>query len=402
MFDSLRARVASGCAVFLLSVGCVHGQPIRIGLIGPFTGGTSDLGNSTRFGAELAVREINEVGGYLGRPFRLIERDDKSDPEEGRNAAEDLVLREKVAFTIGYCNTGVALKSLDVFQQNKHLLMVPCSTGTAISMKYPPAQSYIFRLAPFDLLNARFLIAEIVDRRKLRKVAIFADATGYGEGGLKNLNEELAKRSLKPVFVARFELGVKSLADQMRSARAAGAEAIIAYTVGPEQAVAMKSRQAVGYTAPYFAPWTLSGRSVLENAGSSALEGGMMVQTIIQDNIDERRASFLVHYFKFSKERPIGSLMAAAQAYDAVHLMLWALFQSRGDVSGDALKIALENLDRPFRGVVTTYSRPFSDSDHDAMTQNMLWLGVWKNGGISYYYEEDAKLAGVVRRKEPR
>ena len=44
--------------------------PIRIGLIGPFSGGSSDFGNSARLGAELAVKEINEVGGYHGCPGR--------------------------------------------------------------------------------------------------------------------------------------------------------------------------------------------------------------------------------------------------------------------------------------------------------------------------------------------
>lgn len=126
----------------------------------------------------------------------------------------------------------------------------------------------------------------------------------------------------------------------------------------------------------------------------------MMVQTIIQDNHNERRASFLARYFKHSNETRIGSLMAAAQTYDAVHLMLWALFQAKGDTSGDALKRALETLERPYQGVVTTYARPFSDRDHDAIAANMLWLGVWRKGQIEYYYQDDARRTGVVRRKD--
>jgi len=375
-------------------------QPIRIGLIGPFSGGSADFGNSVRFGAELAVKEINAVGGYLGRPLELVVRDDKANPDEGRKVAEDLVLNEKVAFTIGFCNTGVAMKALDVFQTNKHLLMVPCSQGTAVTTKYPPAESYIFRVAPKDVLNAEFLVKEIVDRRKLKKVAIFADQTGYGEGGLKDVSAELAKRGLQPVHVARFALGTKDLQDAMRQAKAAGAEAIVCYTVGPEQAAAVKSRQAVGWNVPFFAPWPLSFRSVLEDAGADALEGTMMVQTIVQDTYNERRSSFLARYFKHSNEKRIGSLMAAAQSYDAVQLMLWAVFQTRGDVSADALKLALENLAKPYYGVVTTYDKPFSREDHDAISGSMLWLGVWRKGQVAYYYPEDAKSAGVVRRKK--
>lgn len=397
-------RLRNGFIVVAIAAfGCLppaHAQgPLRVGLIGPFSGGSEDFGNSARYGAELAVKEINSVGGFLGRPLELVIRDDKADPDEGLKGAQELVLKEKVAFTIGFCNTGVAMKALDVFQNNKHLLMVPCSQGTAVTKKIPPAESYIFRVAPADLINSQFLIAEIVDRRKLRRVAIFADRTGYGEGGLNDLKAELARRGMQPAYVARFPLGVKDLSEEMRAAKQASVDAIVAYTVGPEQAAAVNARQAVGVSAPFFAPWPLSFRSVLENAGAPAVEGTMVVQTIIQDNLNERRGGFIGRYFKHSPEKRIGSLMAAAQAYDSVHLMLWALFQTKGDTSGPALKAALENLQRPYQGVVTTYTQPFSRLDHDAIALNMLWLGVWKNGQIEYFYPEDAKQAGFVRRK---
>jgi branched-chain amino acid transport system substrate-binding protein len=399
------ANAAIGVVLAACTITC-PAQPVRIGLIGPFSGGSSDFGNSSRFGAELAVKEINEAGGYMGRPFELVVRDDEAKPDVGLKGSQDLVLKEKVDFTVGFCNTGVAMKALPVFQENKHVLMVACSQGTALTTKYKPADSYIFRVAPSDVLNAQFLIAEIVDRRKLRRVAIFADQTGYGDGGLNDLRAELRNRGLEPVYVARFPLGVKTLVDQMQATKAAGAEAIVTYTVGPEEAVAVRSRAEAGLRIPFFAPWPLSFRSVLGSAGTAAVAGTMMVQTIIQDTYNERRASFLARYFKHSNEKPIGSLMAAAQTYDAVHLMLWALLQTKGDSSAKALKAALENLERPYRGVVTTYRRPFTGNDHEAIALNMLWLGVWKAGQIEYFYPDDAKLAGVTRQKlvstEPR
>jgi branched-chain amino acid transport system substrate-binding protein len=374
--------------------------PVRVGLISPLSGGSADFGNSMRIGAELAAKEINEAGGFLGRPIQLVIRDDKAMPDEGRKASEDLVLKEKVDFTLGFCNTGVAMKSIDVFQDNKHLLMVPCSTGSAITAKYPPAQSYIFRMASPDAVTAKFLVGEIVERRKLKKVAIFADSTGYGEGGVKDFSAELSARGLKPLSVTRFPLGVASLVDEMRAAREAGAEALVVYTVGPEQAVAARSRREAGWQVPYYAPWPLSFRSVLEKAGPEALEGLMMAQTIIQDTAIERRASFLARYFKHSNEKRIGSLMAAAQAYDAMYLMLYAMFQTQGRINGDTLKAALENKQRPYTGVITTYTAPFSATDHDAFSANMIWLGAWKRGEVQYHYAEDAARSAFVRRKE--
>lgn len=127
----------------------------------------------------------------------------------------------------------------------------------------------------------------------------------------------------------------------------------------------------------------------------------MMAQTIIQDTANERRTSFIARYARHSGERPIGSLMAAAQAYDAVHLALRALFRTKGVTSGPALKAALESIDKPYQGVVTTYHRPFTNDDHEAFATNMIWLGVWRKGEIVFAHEEDAKRSSYIRRKAP-
>ena len=103
-------------------------QPIRLGLILPLTGGSSDMGNSARVGAQVAVDEINAVGGYLGRKLELVIRDDQANNDQGLAHAEELVLKEKVTATIGFCNTGVAQKSLDTFQNAQLPLIIPCAT----------------------------------------------------------------------------------------------------------------------------------------------------------------------------------------------------------------------------------------------------------------------------------
>jgi len=373
-------------------------KPVRVGFICPFTGGSQDFGNSARLGAELAVKEINEVGGFLGRPVELVARDDKANPDEGRKASEELVLKEKVDFTVGFCNTGVALKSLDVFQDRRHLLMVPVSTGTAVTARYPADKSYVFRMSARDTLQAAHLVDDVV-KRGYTKVALFADKTGYGEGGFKDVQSFLAEKGLKPVYTARFDLGVKTLTAQMLDAKAAGADVLIGYTVGPELTAMAVSRAEARLNVPMYGPWPLSFRTVSEKAGA-AVEGAVMVQTIIQDLSNERRSSFIARLKRYAGQQPIGSLMAAAQSYDAVHLLLRAVFQTKGDTSGDAMKRALENLERPYSGVVTTHDRPFSSTDHDAFTRNMVWLGVWRRGEIQFLYPEDAKRASFIRRKE--
>ena len=249
------------CAALPLWATAQAPEPVKLGVIGPFSGPSSDFGTPMLQGIKLAVDEINAVGGYLGRPLELVVRDDQGTPDVGLKASQELVAAG-VLGTVGFCNTGVALKSLDVYQDHKHLLMVPVSTGSAVTAKYPAADSFVFRVSPNDTLQAAFVVNEVVDKRGLTRVAVFADKTGYGEGGLQDVVKFLAERKLKPVYVGRFDLGVKSLVDEVHAAKAAGAEAIIGYTVGPEQAVLVKARAETQFAGPLFGPWPMSFRTV--------------------------------------------------------------------------------------------------------------------------------------------
>lgn len=373
-------------------------QPIRIGLIFPLTGGSADMGNSARVGAQVAVNEINEVGGYLGRPLQLVIRDDKADNDTGLRHAEELVLKEKVTATIGFCNTGVAMKALDVFQAHKHILMVTCATGTAVTAKYPAKDSFIFRTSARDQLQTQFLVDEIV-KRGLNRVALLVDTSGYGDAGLKDLEAALARANLKPAAVVRFKVGVQNLEEEMKELRASRADSLIGWTVGPEEGVISAARAAVGWNVPQFGPWGLSHASAFA-VSKGRVDGALMVQTVLPNIFMERNSSFLRNYAKLSNETPIGSMMSAAQTYDAVHLLLRAMFDSKGDLGSASLKRALENPSNTYRGVVSTYERAFSPTDHDAISANMLWLGTWRNGERAYYYKEDERRATILRRKE--
>ncbi len=56
---------------------------IKIGVSGPFTGGSSSMGVSMRDGVRMAVDEINKAGGVIGRKLEVVERDDEAKNERG-------------------------------------------------------------------------------------------------------------------------------------------------------------------------------------------------------------------------------------------------------------------------------------------------------------------------------
>ena len=324
-------------------------------------------------------------------------RDDKGNPDAGLAASQDLV-KQGVVGTIGFCNTGVAAKSLDVYQNAQSPLIIPCATGTPLTAKYPPAQSYIFRTSARDIIQAPFVVDDIV-KRGWTRVAIFADTTGYGEAGLKDVQDALSARKLQAVHVTRFPLGVTDLRKELQAAREAGANVIFSYTVGPEEAVIANSRKDIGWKVPLVGAWPLSFPFFMDGAKDAA-EGALMAQTFIAEPSNERRASFLTNFKRKHGER-MAVPMAAAQGYDATYLLTYALFGIRdGKLDGPAVKNALENIKRVYYGVVATYERPFTPEDKDAITENMLVMGKVHNGAITFAYPEDAKRNLIVQRKK--
>ena len=375
------------------------GNTLKIGLIGPFTGGSADFGLPMKNGVQLAVDQINAVGGYLGRQLELVIKDDQGNPDVGLKMSQELVA-EKVAVTIGFCNTGVAAKSLEVYQNAKLPLIIPCSTGTPLTAKYPPAESFIFRTSARDAIQVPFVVEDITTKRGWTKVAVFADTSGYGEAGLKDILAALKAKNLEPVHLARFPVGVKDLTEELKAARAAGANVIFSMTVGPENAVIANGRKALAWKVPQVGAWPLSFPFFIDG-GKEAAEGALMAQTFIAEPSNERRASFLTSYARKFKLNKITVPVAAAQGYDTVYILLYSLFGIRdGGLNGPAIKNALETKQRVYYGVVATYERPFTNQDHDAITPNMLVLGMVKNGAVTFAYPEDAKRNLFVQRKQ--
>ena len=389
----------AGTALFSQPATSAESGPIRIGLTCPLTGGSSPMGESLVNAVNLAVEEINWKGGVLGRKIELVVRDDEANPDKGRAIAEELIGKVRVAATIGSCNTGVVLKSMELYQKAKIPLLVPVATGAAITTVFAgQPEHYIFRTAANDEIQARLVAREAVERRGYRKLAVFHDTTAYGQQGRDFLVAELVKIGVKPVLVEGFALGVKDLGAALGKAKAAGAQAILTYTVGPELAVIANGRARMNWSAPMIGSWPLSWINFLQPAGASA-EGARMPQTFIEAPTTSRRTEFILAYLGKTKVSRMSSAISAAQGYDTL-LILAAALRQAGTTDGPKLRAALENLEERIPGVVTTYERPFTAQDHEAITDNMVAMGEVRKGAIVFAHKDDEKAAIVGRKRQ--
>ncbi|GBG02451.1 ABC transporter substrate-binding protein [Azospira sp. I13] len=362
-------------------------QPIRIGVYGPFTGGSSPMGISMRDGIRLAAGEINGAGGLLGRPVQLVERDDEAANQRGSRIAQELV-QTKVAAAVGIVNTGVALASQHYFQEARIPVVTAVATGSIITKQFLPphySENYVFRVSNSDAIQAAMIVEEAVERRHFKRLAIIHDTTNYGQLGREDLEKALAAKGLKAVAVERFNLGEVDLTRQLQRARDAGAEAILTYGIGPELAALANGRAKLHWEAPLIGSWTLSMSSFIDNAGPNG-EGARMPLTFIDEGTSLKRRQFIDAYLKATGSTRIPVPSAAAQGYDAL-LLLAAAIRQAGSTDGPRIKAALESLKEKVEGVVQIYDRPFSPGDHEAIDRlDVPVMGEVRGGRVIHAY----------------
>lgn len=395
---NIRIKALAAALALCASTAAIAAEPIKIGLSGPFTGGSSPMGASMRDGVKLAATEINKKGGVLGRQIQLIERDDEAKNERGVQVAQELINKEHVIATLGYINTGVSLASQRFYQEAKIPVLNNVATGSIVTKQFLPPQypdNYVFRTSANDTIQSALIVKEAIDTQKFTKVAILADSTNYGQLGREDLEKALAAKNIKPVAVEKFNIKDVDMTAQLLKAKEAGAQAILTYAIGPELAQIANGMEKLGWKVPMIGSWTLSMGNFIDNAGKNS-DGARMPQTFIQEPNTPKRKAFIEAYQKTYKVDRIPSPVSAAQGYDSMYILAAAIKQA-GGTDGVKIREALENLNEKVDGVITTYDHPYTHDDHEAITINMPVMGEVRNGRVVYAYEADK--GQIVREK---
>jgi len=384
----------------LLATSALAQEPIKIGISGPFTGGSSSMGVSMRDGVKLAITEINKAGGVLGRQLVGVERDDEARNELGVQIAQELINKEKVVATVGFINTGVALAAQRFYQEAEIPVFNNVATGTVITQQFAAPKeknNYIFRNAANDIIQSAMIVDEAITRRGFKKPAILADSTNYGQLGREDLVRALAAKGVKPVAEEKFNIKDTDMTAQLLRAKEAGADVILTYGIGPELAQIANGQAKLGWKVPLVGSWTLSMSSFIDTSGPNG-DGAVMPQTFVQLPNTPKRKAFIEAYQAAYKMERMPSPVSAAQGYDSIYLLAAAIKQA-GSTDGRKMREALENLDTKVDGVITVYDHPFTATDHEAISNNIPVFGLVKNGRVVPAHDEDVAGDKAVRSK---
>ena len=144
--------------------------PVRIGFSATLTGMSSELGVNGRNGALLAVEEVNQAGGLLGRKVELVVLDDKNDPEVAR-AVDEQFYRQGIEVVIGHMVSGMAQTTVAFANEKKMLLVSPTISTEALTRQ----DDYFVRVVPANSVQGNGLAITVLRHATARNVAIVYD-----------------------------------------------------------------------------------------------------------------------------------------------------------------------------------------------------------------------------------
>jgi len=371
-----RALSVGGALALTLALGlAVHPaaaqETIKIGHVAALSGASAQSGEAITRGLVIAIDEINAKGGLLGgRKLELIQRDDESNPPKGVVAARELVSKEKVVAMFGGIDTPVALATVPVVNKEKVPYMAVWAAGTGIT-RNGADPNYVFRVSAVDVLVDVKLLDYAAKKFSSKKPGLMLINNPWGasnEQGLVAADKD--NNAVEIAGIEKFENNDVDMTPQLTRLKEKGADSIILVVNTPPGAQMMKSRERMGWKVPVVSHWGISGGRFPELAGPTAGDAHF-VQTYsffgkLNPTGERVLAALKKKYPAIKGPEDVFAPVGTANAYDAMHLLGLAIAQA-GSTDGDKIREALEGLNAKFAGLIKTYDKPFSKTNHDAL-----------------------------------
>jgi branched-chain amino acid transport system substrate-binding protein len=175
------ALAGSAALVAALGVSAVSAQDdnvIRIASQSPLSGGQSVLGVSISNGVRLAIEQLSGPLTDLGYIVEYVPFDDQATPEVGVSNAQQIVADPTILAVIGHLNSGVAIPSSEVYNDNDLVMISPANTNPLVTDRGLPTVNRVCGRDDLQGPTGANYAAEL----GATSVYILHDTTAYGQG----------------------------------------------------------------------------------------------------------------------------------------------------------------------------------------------------------------------------
>jgi branched-chain amino acid transport system substrate-binding protein len=346
---------------------------ILVGMYGSMTGDGASFGQSSVEGAQLAVEEINNAGGVLGRKIRLLVEDDQSRPEEASSAVTKLITQDKVVAVLGEVASRRTLAAAPVAQKYQIPLITPASTNERVTQ----VGNYIFRVCFIDPFQGEVLAKFAYNDLKARKVAVLKDIQQDYSVGLTEAIQKtfttLGGQVSDPVSYSSGDADFRAILTQVRAQKP---DAIFATGYYPEAAIIVRQARELGMTMPILGGdgWVgdalKNGREALKNTFISNHYSGENPDPVVQNFRKAYRA-------KFNREPD----SIAALGYDAAKVLADSITRA-GGTDGPKVRDAIAAAD-----VAGVTGRLRMNADRNVIKPAVIEEIQFVNGDVKYAYK---------------
>lgn len=317
-------KVMSLLAVAVMLIGVLSGcagetadeNAFKIGGTGPLTGGAAIYGNAAKRGAEIAIEEINAMGGIQ---FALKYEDDQHDPEKAVNAY-NAVKDWGMVLSLGSVTSKPAEATSTLSMKDRIFALTPSasSTGTV------EGKDNVYQMCFMDP-NQGYASARYISEKKLAtKVAvIYMNDDPYSSGIYETFKDEAGKVGLEIVSATTFASGNDTdFSVQVKDAKDKGAELVFLPMYYQPASLIFIEAKKQNFAPKWFGVDGMDGILTLEGFDTALAEGVMLLTPFSASADDEATQAFVTAYVDKFNETPN---QFAADAYDAVYAVYEAI-----------------------------------------------------------------------------
>ena len=299
--------------------------PIKVGGIGPVTGGAAIYGQAVKNAEELAVKEINEAAGYTVFDFKF--EDDEHDAEKSVNAYNSLK-DWGMQVLAGPTTTTPSLAVAAETANDNLFMMTPSASAEAVIQ----TGDNVFQICFTDPNQGVASADYIADNALGTKVGIIYDSSdAYSTGIHDKFKAEAAAKGLEVVADEAFTADNKSdLSTQLTKCQTAGADLVFLPIYYQEASQILISANSSGYAPKFFGCDGMDGILTIKGFDTSLAEGLMLLTPFAADAADEKTQAFVTAYTEAYGDTPN---QFAADAYDVIYAIYDAV--KAGNLNGD-------------------------------------------------------------------
>ena len=311
------------------------GGTFKIGMIGPLTGGAAIYGTAVANAAQIAVDEINALGGDI--QFELLTEDDTNDAETAVNAYNAL-MGEGMQILLGTVTTTPALAVVPYTYDERVFTLTPSGSGDDVIEDNDNVFQVCFTDSNQGTRSAQYMDEHFED---LKIAIIYRNDDAYSQGIRDNFVAEAETRGMEIVYEGTFtEASQTDFSNQLTSAQSAGANMVFLPIYYEPASVILTQANAMGYAPTFFGVDGMDGILGVDGFDTSLAEGVYLLTPFSADAEDEATQAFVAEY----QER-FGGIpnQFAADAYDGIYIIYEAI-QAAGvtaDMSNEEICDAL-------------------------------------------------------------